>query len=664
MSLRSGVGEVNNNDLPQNEASLIERVNGSQDLKSFSLEELELLADEVRRVIIEAVSANGGHLASPLGVVELTIALWHVFDMESDAVVWDVGHQAYAHKILTGRRERFHTLRLKDGISGYPKRSESPYDAFGTGHSSTSISAALGIAVARDQLGEKHNVIAVIGDGAMTGGMALEALNHAGHLASDLIVILNDNEMSIAPNVGALSAYFSRLITMGTYKRAKEDVTSFMERILGPRFTSAARRVEQSVKGFITPGGLFQELGFNYVGPVDGHDIPTLVGVLANIKEMHGPVLFHCVTQKGRGFTHAEADPYKYHGVGPADMKNPEQEGEARQPNATPAEPAIKTFTDVFAHAMLEVAEADSTIVAITAAMPSGTGLNVFQEKYPTRFFDVGICEQHAVTFAAGLAARGLRPICAIYSTFFQRGFDQFVHDVCLQNLPVVFALDRAGLVGQDSPTHDGFCDLSFLRAIPNAQILVPRDDLDLRAMLQWAVIQPGPVVVRYPRAKAPTIGLPGPRTITQGELLREGTDAAFLAVGPAVGWCLDAAEMLAVEGLSVAVADARFVKPLDGDLIDSLSHLPVITVEENTLAGGFGSAVAEYLESTGRLNKLPLHRIGLPDQFCEHASRDQQLIEHGLTPADIAAAARTFVGGLTSQSHAFQSQTKIAKPF
>lgn len=642
---------VNKNEPPQNEASLLERVNGSQDLKALSFEDLERLADEIRATIIHAVSANGGHLASPLGVVELTLALWHVFDMEKDAIVWDVGHQAYAHKILTGRRDRFSTLRLKGGISGYPKRSESQYDAFGTGHSSTSISAALGMAVARDQLGEDYKVIAVIGDGAMTGGMALEALNHAGHVSSDLIVVLNDNEMSIAPNVGALSAYFSRLITMRPYKRAKEDVTSFVERILGPRFTSTARRIEQSVKGFITPGGLFQELGFNYVGPIDGHDIPTLVGVLNNLKDMRGPVLFHCVTQKGKGFTHAEADPYKYHGVGPSDMKTTEQEGEARQPNAAITEPAAKTFTDVFAHAMLEVAEADPNIVAITAAMPSGTGLHVFQEKFPNRFFDVGICEQHAVTFAAGLATRGLRPVCAIYSTFFQRGFDQFVHDVCLQSLPVIFAIDRAGLVGQDSPTHDGFCDLSFLRAIPNIKVLAPRDDLDLRAMIHWAASQPGPVAIRYPRAKAPTIGPADQRTIEGGQILRKGSDAMFLAIGPAVGWCVDAAEMLHGEGLSVGVCDARFVKPLDTALIDTVSELPLITIEENTLAGGFGSAVAEYLEQRGRLTEVPMRRIGLPDRFCEHASRDEQLIEHGLDPATIAASARAFLAGINSRA-------------
>ena len=623
------------------EFPLLDKIVVPQDLHQFTVEQMEGLADEIRRQIIETVSVNGGHLASPLGVVELTIALWHVFDMEKDLLVWDVGHQAYAHKILSGRRDQFHTLRTQGGISGYPRRSESPFDAFGTGHSSTSISAALGMAVARDFQGGDGRVIAVIGDGAMTGGMAFEALNHAGHLGRDLLVILNDNEMSISRNVGALSQYFSRLITARPYKRAKEDVSSFVKRLLGRRLSRTAQRLEQSVKGFITAGGLFQEMGFNYVGPVDGHDLPLLVEIFNNMKLMHGPILFHCATQKGKGFSRAEEDPSKYHGVKPAQI---EHEGEARPPDKPSEIVSAKTFTEVFGEAMLEAAEDNPALVGITAAMPAGTGLNRMQEKFPDRFFDVGICEQHAVTFAAGLVTQGMRPVCALYSTFLQRGYDQFIHDVCLQNLPVVFAVDRAGLVGEDSPTHNGAFDLSFLRAIPNAIVLAPRDDLDLRAMLHWAIKQPGPVVIRYPRDKAPTIGAAEPRDVTRGELVRTGSDATFLAVGPCVGACLTAADILAAEGLSVGVADARLIKPVDGALVRSLAAKPLLTVEENALSGGFGSAVMEYFEQAGMIRSVRIRRIGLPDAFVEHATRSQQLCQHRLDPVSLAEAARSWL--------------------
>ncbi|MCX5769919.1 MAG: 1-deoxy-D-xylulose-5-phosphate synthase [Candidatus Hydrogenedentes bacterium] len=634
--------DAGSEDIPS-EFPLLNKIVAPQDLHQFTLDQMEALADEIRRLIIETVSVNGGHLASPLGVVELTIALWHVFDMEKDLVVWDVGHQAYAHKILSGRRDRFHTLRIQDGISGYPSRSESPFDPFGTGHSSTSISAALGMAVARDFQGGDGHVIAVIGDGAMTGGMAFEALNHAGHLSRDLLVILNDNEMSISRNVGALSQYFSRMITARPYKRAKEDVSSFVKRLLGRRLSHTAHRLEQSVKGFITAGGLFQEMGFNYVGPVDGHDLPLLVEIFNNMKLMHGPILFHCATQKGKGYSRAEEDPSKYHGVKPAQI---EHEGEARPPERPAQLVSARTFTEVFAEAMLDAAEADPALVGITAAMPAGTGLNRMQEKYPDRFFDVGICEQHAVTFAAGLVTQGMRPVCAIYSTFLQRGYDQFIHDVCLQNLPVVFAVDRAGLVGEDSPTHNGAFDLSFLRAIPNVMVLAPRDGLDLRAMLLWAIKQPGPVVIRYPRDKAPTIGPGEPRDVTRGEVLRTGSDATFLAVGPCVGMCLDASDILAGEGLSVGVADARMVKPVDSALVRSLARMPLLTVEENVLPGGFGSAVMECFEQAGMLGNIRLRRIGLPDAFIEHASRAQQLGLHRLDPAGLAQAVRSWLGG------------------
>ncbi len=623
---------------------ILSKIQRPSDVKALSLDELEALCQEVRRRIIETVSITGGHLGSPLGVVELTLALFHAFDMERDQIVWDVGHQCYAHKLLTGRNDRFDSLRTRGGISGYPRRSESPYDPFGTGHSSTSISAALGMAIARDFRGEDHRVVAVIGDGAMTGGMAIEALSHAGHAKRDLLVILNDNEMSIAPNVGALSEYFSRMITGRMYKRAKEDVASFVKRILGRRLSQTAHRMEQAVKGFITAGGLFQELGFNYVGPVDGHDLPVLVGLLANLRTMHGPILFHCATQKGKGYPEAEEDPLRYHGVSPSQMRTVEGEGEARPPDKQRPNGAAQTFTDVFADTLIDAAREDERIVGITAAMPTGTGLNRFQEVFPDRFFDVGICEQHAVTFAAGLAAQGMRPVCALYSTFLQRGYDQLIHDVCLQNLPVIFAIDRAGLVGEDSPTHNGAFDLSFLRAVPQLAVLAPRDDVDLTEMLRWALRQPGPVAIRYPRDKALTIGRRTGRDITAGEILRRGAEGTFLTAGPCAAACLEAAAILERDGISMGVADARWVKPVDAGLLDELGGLPIVTVEENVLAGGFGSAVLEAFEERGLLNDVRVHRIGLPDAYGEHATRAQQIHEHRLDAASLASAARAFM--------------------
>ena len=624
---------------------ILDRISCPGDLHALSVEDLEVLASEIRSCIIETVSNNGGHLASPLGVVDLTLALYHVFDLERDRIVWDVGHQSYAHKLLTGRREQFHTIRTKGGLSGYPKRSESPYDCFGVGHSSTSISAALGIAVGRDQQRiqgklESERVIAVIGDGAMTGGMAMEALSHAGHVGTDLLVILNDNRMSISPNVGALSSYFSRIITDSRYKRAREDVTSFVRRILSDRLRNTAHRFEQAVKEFLTDGGLFQDLGFNYVGPVDGHDIPALVALFSNIQKMHGPILFHCVTQKGRGYPEAEDDPQKFHGVKPHDVHLRETEGEARPPEkVNTTVQAAKAFTDVFAEAVIDCAKNDPRIVAITAAMPSGTGLNRFQDAFPDRFFDVGICEQHAVTFAAGLAVQKMKPVCAIYSTFFQRAYDQFVHDVCLQNLPVVFALDRGGLVGEDSPTHAGIFDLSFVRVIPNVVVLAPRDDVDMFRMVQWACRHDGPVVIRYPRDVARTIQRS--ETADRGdcfrsETIRPGADVTLLGLGPCVGSCLEAAELLQDQGYSVRVVDARCVKPLDTALLDQIADRPIITVEENVLQGGFGSAVLEYFEQTGRLAEVHVRRVGLPDAFGEHAARSEQLQEAGLTSGAI----------------------------
>ena len=624
---------------------LLDTIDTPEDLKRIPPDRLDQVAAEIRERIIVTVSQNGGHLASSLGAVELTIALHYVYNTPNDLIVWDVGHQSYAHKLLTGRRERFGTLRRKDGLCGYPKRSESAYDTFGVGHSSTSISAALGMAVARDRLGEDRRVIAIIGDGSMTGGMALEALIHAGHVGTDLLVILNDNEMSISPNVGGLATYFSRLITATAYKHAKEDIGSYVKRVLGERLTRGVQRLEQSVKGFITEGGLFQELGFNYVGPVDGHDLPSLIEFLSKISKLRGPVLLHCRTQKGKGFERAEKDPQKYHGVKPAEPPL-DSEGVANPPEGLSDPETAKTFTEVFGEAVVEAAAADPRVAGITAAMPAGTGLSLLEKHYPDRFFDVGICEQHAATFAAGLAAAGMRPICAIYSTFFQRSFDQYMHDVCLQGLPVVFALDRGGLVGEDGPTHSGSFDLTFLRCIPGATVAAPRDAEDLRAMLFWALQQQCPVVLRYPRDKARLIGSLQDRDITRAEWLRQGGDATFLCIGTTSAWCLSAAQILAGEGIQCAVVDARFVKPLDTAMLKELAGRPVITVEESTIVGGFGAAVMEYFEETHVLSETPVLRLGIPDRFVEHGTREEQLADAGLDAQSIARKAIEFLRG------------------
>ncbi len=626
---------------------LLDTINSPKDLKALSLSQLEVLCEELRERIITVVNQNGGHLASPLGVVELTVACHYVFDIGVDQLVWDVGHQCYAHKLLTERRACFDTIRKQGGISGYPKVSESKYDCFGTGHSSTSISAALGMAVARDLAQEEYKVLALIGDGAMTGGMAIEGLLHAGHLGKDMLVILNDNEMSISPNTGALARVFNRLIMASPYKRAKEDAGSFAKRLLGDRMTKTIQDLEKSVKGFITKGAFFQELGFNYIGPIDGHDLPLLIECLSKLKEMKGPIFLHCRTEKGKGLKAAEEDPLAYHGVKPqsvfpADVEGDAVPGKVEAPRAESSR--AQSFTEAFAEAMVAAGNEDERVLGITAAMPTGTGLSEFEKHFPERFFDVGICEQHAVTLAAGMAIRGMRPVAAIYSTFLQRSYDQIIHDVCIQNLPVVLALDRAGLVGEDSPTQNGTFDLSFLRSVPNLDVLAPRDALDLKLMLQWALEQGRPVAIRYGRCKAPIIGATENRDVTHGEVLRTGNDATFLVTGPCTQACLDAAETLAAEGFSVGVADARFIKPLDTNLIDSLLDRPLITVEENTLEGGFGSAVMEYCANRGQLERLQLYRIGIPDVFSEQGTREQQLKAHQLDAEGLAKAAQVFL--------------------
>ncbi len=630
--------------------ALLDTINSPADVKRLTIEELGQLCDELRATLCDVVNRNGGHLASPLGVVELTVALHYVFDIGEgrDQLIWDVGHQCYAHKLLTGRRDRIDSLRKQGGLSGYPKIDESPYDCFGTGHSSTSISAAVGMALARDLRGGDEQVVALIGDGAMTAGMAWEAMCHAGEQNTNLLVILNDNEMSISRNVGALSSYFSRMITARQYKRAKEDVGGFVKRLLTQDMVRRIQDIEKAAKGLITQNGLFQEIGFNYVGPADGHDLPVLIEVLNNLKEMNGPILFHCRTEKGKGLSVAEADPLKYHGIKPQTLELADREGEARPPQSAVAPaPPSPTFTDAFVDGMLRAAEADERVVGITAAMPTGTGLSKFEQSYPQRFFDVGICEQHAVTLAAGLAKSGMRPVAAIYSTFLQRGYDQLIHDVAIQNLPVVFAIDRAGLVGEDSPTQNGTFDLSFLRCVPHMSVMAPRDDIDTIEMLQHALTIDGPSAVRYARGKAPTIGEATGRDVRFGETLRDGSDATFLTVGPVAGACLEAAEQLASEGLSVGVADARWIKPLDSELLDRLADRPLITVEENTLAGGFGSAVMEHFADTGRLDRVRLLRLGIPDRFTPQATRNEQLAEESLDAAGLAARARQFVESL-----------------
>lgn len=611
--------------------ALLENINSPQDIKTLSLEQLEELANEIREKIIATVLNNGGHLASPLGVVELTIALHYVFDIGNDVLIWDVGHQAYTHKILTGRNHNFETLRQKGGISGYPRLEESPLDFFGTGHSSTSISAALGMAIARDLRGEAHHVIAVIGDGAMTGGMAMEALSHAGNLEKNLLVILNDNEMSIARNTGALARYFNRLIMAYPYKRAKEDVGSFVKKIVGERVTRTIHDLEKSVKGFITKGMLFQELGFNYIGPVDGHDLPLLIECFNNLKYFTGPVLFHCKTEKGKGFKEAEEDPQKYHGVKPKKIFKSDEEGDG-VPLIQPVIAPTKSFTEHFGEAICRLAETDNRIIAITAAMPAGTGLAEFAQKFPERFFDVGICEQHAVTLAAGLAARGFRPVVAIYSTFLQRAYDQIIHDVCLQNLPVTFAIDRAGLVGEDGATHIGTFDLSFLRLIPNLKLCSPRDGYDLEKLLEIAILQGKPIAIRYPKAQAIPTGSIKDRNYMGADILLTGTDGYFIATGSEVYSCMQVAKDLQNAGISIGVVDIRWIKPLDTQTLNSLSTSRLFTVEENTLIGGLGSAVLEYFNDNLSTEDIKIYRLGVPDMFCQHASREEQLKLVGLS--------------------------------
>ncbi len=621
---------------------LLDKIDTPAALRALPESDLRQVADELRLETIDAVSVTGGHLGAGLGVVELTVALHYVFDTPADRVIWDVGHQAYPHKILTGRRARIRTLRQAGGLSGFTKRAESEYDPFGAAHSSTSISAGLGMAVGRDLSHRKNNVVAVIGDGAMSAGMAYEAMNNAGAMHSRLIVILNDNDMSIAPPTGAMSAYLARLVSSHTYQSFRETAKQLARRL--PKFFyDKAKRTEEYSRGFWTGGTLFEELGFYYVGPVDGHNLDHLLPVLKNVRDMPtGPVLVHVVTRKGKGYAPAEASDDKYHGVNAFDVVT----GAQAKPKAN-----APAYTRVFAESLVQEARADEKIVAITAAMPSGTGLDLFGEAFPQRTFDVGIAEQHAVTFAAGLATEGYKPFCAIYSTFLQRGYDQLVHDVAIQRLPVRFAIDRAGLVGADGPTHAGAYDLAFLTCLPGMVVMAPADEAELVHMVATAAAYgDGPIAFRYPRGEGVGVDLPArgtPLPIGKGRVLREGARVALVSLGTRLGETLKAAEDLAAMGVSCTVADARFAKPIDIDLVSRLarSHEALITIEEGS-SGGFGAAVLAFLASEGLLDHgLKVRAMTLPDMFVEQDKPDRMLAAAGLDAKGIVAKVLDAIG-------------------
>ncbi|WCN38939.1 1-deoxy-D-xylulose-5-phosphate synthase [Aneurinibacillus uraniidurans] len=617
---------------------MLATINSPQDVKKLSLPQLSKLAGEIREFLIKNLSATGGHLAPNLGVVELTLALHYVYNSPQDKLIWDVGHQAYVHKMLTGRTGQFDTLRQYKGLCGYPKRNESEHDVWETGHSSTSLSAAMGMAIARDLKQEKSHVVAIIGDGALTGGMAFEAMNHMGHDGRNVTVILNDNEMSIAPNVGAMHNYLSKIRTNDGYRRAKEEVEYLLKRIpaVGGTMAKIAERLKDGLKYLLVSGILFEELGFTYLGPVDGHDFKALMEAMNQAKQTRGPVLVHVITKKGKGYTPAEDDSDTFHGVGMYKIES----GETLKSEGPPS------YTSVFGNTITKLAADDKRIVAITAAMPGGTGLKKFAQTFPDRFFDVGIAEQHATTLAAGIATQGLKPVFAVYSTFLQRGYDQLVHDVCRQNLNVVFAIDRAGLVGADGETHQGVFDIAYMRSIPNMTIMMPKDENELQHMLYTAACYDGPVAVRYPRGNG--VGVPLDNVyerlpIGKAEVLREGKGVAILAFGNMVPLAEKAADMLEAEGHKPMLVNARFAKPLDEELLLKLAKdgYHVITVEEGVVQGGFGSAVLEWYAQHGYHDAV-VELMGIPDFYVEHGSVNEQRQEVGLTAEDIAQKART----------------------
>jgi 1-deoxy-D-xylulose-5-phosphate synthase len=613
--------------VPLDNYPLLRAIQSPADLRTLAPAKLPALARELREFLIHSVSTRGGHFAAGLGTVELTIALHYVFDTPRDRLVWDVGHQAYPHKVLTGRRDRLHTIKQDGGLAPFPARAESEYDTFGVGHSSTSISAALGMAVAAARAGEDRRVVAIIGDGAMTAGMAFEALNHAGSLPADLLVILNDNDMSISENVGALSNHFARALSGRVYAHLREGGKKVLRQM--PTAWELARRSEEHLKGMVLPGTLFEEMGFNYIGPMDGHDVKALVSTLRNVRKLRGPQFLHVVTRKGKGYAPAEADPIKWHGPGPFD---PASGTIFKEKSSGPS------YSQVFGQWLCDMAEREPRIIGITPAMREGSGLVEFSKRFADRYFDVAIAEQHAVTFAAGLAAEGLRPVVAIYSTFLQRAYDQLIHDVALQNLPVVFAVDRAGLVGSDGATHQGSYDLSYLRCIPNTVIMAPADENECRQMLYTATTLPSPAIVRYPRGTGPGVPVVAQMSalpVGKAQLRREGKSGlALLAFGALVA----SAQQIA-EALDATLVNMRFIKPLDEELLLSIAghHRALVTIEENSTQGGAGSAVGELLAAEGL--QVPLLQLGIPDRFIEHGSREGCLAAAGLDAAGLAAS-------------------------
>ncbi len=623
--------------------TLLDHIDSPDDLKGLRKDQLGHLAAEIREEITKTVSRRGGHLASNLGVVELTIALHYVFNSPADRLIWDVGHQTYAHKLLTGRRGKFETLRQFGGLSGFPKREESPHDHLDAGHSSTSVSSALGMAVAMSLKGQNQRIIAVIGDGSMTGGLAFEGLNQAGHLGKDLIVVLNDNEMSISSNVGALASYLSRVMTGRFVNRFRSEMKAFLQTLpgIGKSVYKIVKQAEESFKGFLTPGLLFEELGFKYIGPIEGHRLDHLIETFSNAAKMEGPILVHVLTKKGKGYPPAESDPARFHGVGPFRIET----GEVPEKGDDPP-----TYSEVFGGTLVRLAEEDERIIAITAAMENGTGLTGYSSRFPERFFDIGIAEQHAVTFAAGLALEGLKPVVAIYSTFLQRAYDQIQQDVCLQNLPVVFALDRGGIVGSDGPTHHGLFDFSYLRHLPNMVLMAPKDENEFQHMIKTAVGWGGPIAFRYPRGVGYGVKMdaePTPLEVGKAEVLLEGDDVLILAIGSTVYPSLEAAHRLLRDGIGASVINCRFVKPLDGELICTMAEKlgKVLTVEENVLDGGFGSAVLELFGERG-LSWVTVKRIGIPDRFVEHGPQETLRGMFGIDAEGIERAARRISGG------------------
>jgi len=613
--------------------SILETISSPCDLRGLSDSQLERLAEEIREKLVSTVAVTGGHLAPNLGVVELTLGMHRALECPSDKIVWDVGHQSYVHKLLTGRRDRFDTLRQYGGVCGFPKRTESEFDVFDTGHASNSLSVALGLAVARDGAGGSETVCAVIGDGSMTGGMAFEALNHIGHLGTKLVIVLNDNEMSIAQNVGALASYLARVRLDPRYNRLRDDVESALARTrLGAAMVAAGEAAKESVKQLLVPGMLFEELGLKYVGPIDGHSVEAVESAVKRAMKVDGPVIIHAVTRKGAGYAHAEDKPDTFHGVSPFEVETGKFNGSS----------GAISYTEAFSRSLLAEAEADERIVAITAAMPTGTGLDAFAERFPERFYDVGIAEQHAVGFAAGLAAGGLKPVVAIYSTFLQRAYDQLIMDAALQELPIVFCLDRAGLVGEDGPTHHGVFDLTYLRSVPGLSILAPADEAELAHMLHTALAADAPVAIRYPRGTGVGVPLPAvPEVLERGRAVvrRRGTDVALLAAGRMVGAAEAAADLLANDGVDATVVNLRWVKPLDLEIVSEAAdkHSLVVTVEENTGVGGVGAVVLDALSDLG--SSTPVMRLAIPDCFVTHGAMGTLLAEVGLTAEGIRGA-------------------------